>query len=70
MFDSVLEWIELLEREVRYMLDGWRGVEEGGEEFEGHLRTVVCGEGEFLSSHLIAEFSTHLWFCYRTVLWR
>ena len=30
MCDSVLERIELLEREVTDMLEGWRGVEEGG----------------------------------------
>jgi conserved oligomeric Golgi complex subunit 3 len=30
MCDSILERIELLDREVGDMLDGWRGVEEGG----------------------------------------
>ena len=30
MCDNVLERVELLEKEVTDMLDGWRGVEEGG----------------------------------------
>ena len=30
MCDSILERIDLLEREVTDMLEGWRGVEEGG----------------------------------------
>ena len=30
MCDNILERIELLEREVTDMLEGWRGVEEGG----------------------------------------
>lgn len=44
--DSVLERIELLDREVGDMLEGWRGVEEGGKSLkdacERLLEEKVC----------------------------
>jgi len=54
MCDSVLERIELLEREVTDMLDGWRGVEEGGKSLKDACERLLV-EKVSSSFHLIPE---------------
>jgi len=69
MCDSVLERIELLEREVADMLEGWRGVEEGGKSLKDACERLLV---EKVSSLFILWWSLDLisWLCYRIVLWR
>ena len=52
MCDSVLERIELLEREVTDMLDGWRGVEEGGKSLKDACERLLVEKVSFLSISL------------------
>ena len=54
MCDSVLERIELLEREVTDMLDGWRGVEEGGKSLKDACERLLVEKVSLI--HLTAEF--------------
>ena len=49
MCDSVLERIELLEREVTDMLEGWRGVEEGGKSLKDACERLLVEKVSFLS---------------------
>jgi len=51
MCDSVLERIELLEREVTDMLDGWRGVEEGGKSLKDACERLLVEKVSFSSPH-------------------
>ena len=47
MCDSVLERIELLEREVTDMLEGWRGVEEGGKSLKDACERLLVEKVSF-----------------------
>ena len=47
MCDCVLERIELLEREVTDMLDGWRGVEEGGKSLKDACERLLVEKASF-----------------------
>jgi len=69
MCDSVLERIELLEREVTDMLEGWKGVEEGGKSLKDACERLLV---EKVSSLFIlwqgSDLTSRL--CCRIVLWR
>ena len=69
MCDSVLERIELLEGEVTDMLEGWRGVEEGGKSLKDACERLLV---EKVSLSFISLQNPDLisWLCLRTVLWR
>jgi len=47
MCDSVLERIELLDREVTDMLEGWRGVEEGGKSLKDACERLLVEKVSF-----------------------
>jgi len=57
MCDSVLERVELLEREVTDMLEGWRGVEEGGKSLKDACERLLV-EKVSVSFRLIVEFGS------------
>ena len=69
MCDSVLERIELLEGEVTDMLEGWKGVEEGGKSLKDACERLLV---EKVSFSFIQWQNSSLIFCphYRIVLLR
>jgi hypothetical protein len=69
MCDAVLERIELLEKEVTDMLEGWRGVEESGKSLKDACERLLV---EKVSTFFISWYSADLIFSlfYRIVLLR
>jgi conserved oligomeric Golgi complex subunit 3 len=59
MCDRVLERIELLEREVADMTEGWRGVEEGGKSLKDACERLLIEKVSLSSPHDV-EVGSHL----------